>query len=577
MFNLFLQKYIEEANNTKDSNLLLDLARKIKLEQGFHEAIPFFTKVASEKQDLNILQEATININNDADKFNILKLGIDWTFKPENDYTKWRYYDELSILAYYQNNKKIANKAYSILIKYSLYPDEHKNRILNNGKFLNANDNLNYKLLCNEIKNIKESILDIPKINSIPNIIHFIYIKGYDFQLHHFLTIISSYKQMNFNRMHIYTNEEPINNNWWNYLKQIPSVYIYIISIPTFINYHFVEFKQHQADIIRLVVLKEFGGVYHDLDMLTLKNYTEIIQNTTEISLVKECETRLSNSIIITPENNLFINEWLICYENSYGEEGDWWAGLSVEMPYKLSKKYKINILDTSTFLPFDYFHTDFFTKQSSNIDFTNTFGIHLWDTEQQKRNILPKNETEFQQSNSLFYSMFGHYLNNINLNKNTIYPFFVFIDNNNCNVRNYYIKYIQTNTNSNNYLFIFDDEDKFKNSEENPTSFLFEQLIIKYKLISSFVNTNRQSIIILGSSPMYIGQYLIYDFFNKNLISKEDFDRLSYSYNILFNEYYQFMNNKILNIKVTDNIIPNETILKQITDKINNTIYKLI
>jgi hypothetical protein len=149
--------------------------------------------------------------------------------------------------------------------------------------------------------------------------------------------------------------------------------------------------------------------------MLTNKNFEWLINdsfnsNETEIIMCRECPTRVSNAFIATKQQSPIIKEWINEYHTKYGNDDlDKWGGLSVDFPDILSKKYpsKIIILPEYTFLPFDYFYTDFFTKTECNKDFSNSFGIHLWDTEQQKRGILPSNLIQLKLSGSMFWRLF--------------------------------------------------------------------------------------------------------------------------------------------------------------------------
>jgi hypothetical protein len=528
---------------------LIETARTLKNENKIDEALELYKKASISIQNLDILREAKSNLN-DKDRFELLKIGLDFPYTSSSDWSSWLYYDELSIVAYYQKDKRTANKAYKILIEHSNFPQDQKDRILSNAQFLDSKENENYHTLCSEIKSISSKLgfNSDPGINSI---LHFIYIKGYDFQFHHYLSVISAYKQMTFKRIHIYYNIEPENNKWWKLVNNIPNVFIYKITIPTFINYNSVPYKQHQADIIRLVALKEMGGVYNDLDILTIKNYSDLIakiqNNNKDIGLVFESDGRLSNAFIISTQNNKFINEWLYYYETTYGTVGDWWAGLSVEKPHELSLKYKdiIEIFDKTSFLPFDYFHTDFFTKSTTTIDYSNSYGVHLWDTEQQKRGILPKNEIEFAVGNSIFYQMFKEYIPTIHTLEN-LYPIFTFVEGGIHCGKNKFLDDLNKSNFSIPHLTIFDKN--YYISESNSISNLFSQMINKYKIIiDSLKNKSKQLIIIENSHLPLI--YCVADLYlSRKLIIQSDYD-------LFVNSYSQLFSGLLENIKISNMI----------------------
>jgi hypothetical protein len=246
----------------------------------------------------------------------------------------------------------------------------------------------------------------------VPDIINFIYIKGYEFQLHHFLAVKKAQSIMNFDKIYIYNDHEPEDNIWWNLAKELPSVEIIKVTLPNAINNHLIPFKQHVADLMRLEILNAIGGVYFDLDMIVIKDFTHLLLNVnkeTQIMLARENDSRVSNAMIVTLPNTPFIKSWLESYYTQYGNSNiDGWGGLSVEKPNELNQLFpKSIILDTPSFLPFDYFHTQFFTDPIIRFDISQSFAIHLWDTEQQKRGILPKTLEDFLQKKSAFTIMF--------------------------------------------------------------------------------------------------------------------------------------------------------------------------
>jgi mannosyltransferase OCH1-like enzyme len=352
----------------------------------------------------------------DAEKLNIYLKFLDSEVDLSCEYSNFFYWDELSVLAFYQNKHEIALESFEKILELDCIPEEQKNRIYTNSipyNFLDPKKILSHKIFLKQLTDLKLKLQNqYNTIGNIPNIIHFIYLKGIDFQLHHYLAIKSAKCIMNWDKIFIYNDSEPENNIWWKLTKQLDNVNIINIIPPAYINKTYLLYKQHIADIMRLEILKMFGGIYFDLDMLTYKNFQNLllqIKPENEIMLCRENNQRISNSMIAAIPNSKFINEWIDEYHTNYGNKDiDFWGGLSVEKPNQLSKKYKdIIILDSNTFLPFDYFHTDFFTKNTSNIDYTNTYGIHLWDTEQQKRNILPKNIENMKESKSTFWNFY--------------------------------------------------------------------------------------------------------------------------------------------------------------------------
>lgn len=426
-----VQETDQVVENTKlmpmlQAEMSLSFAKRIKAigtEYAVQTAVKYFLIHAKIMRDWSTIELALQDIkNNDVMRFQIYLEAISWPYNPSNEFSSWRYWDELCVLAYYQKDMKTACFAYNTLVKHAKYPEHHKQRILDNAKwYQNAAYDTTLQTMKTEIVSVvkQHSCVDFVPCTQVRSIVHFIYLKGYEFSMHHYIAVKSAIATMKWNTVLIWNDVAPINNYWWIMLEQIPNVHIINITVPKFCNRNEVKYAQHQADIIRLNVLYHLGGVYMDLDMLTLNNFSIVLQDLNEqqsICLCRETTERLSNAFIACIQQSKFIEKWIEQYESQYGSAAvDWWGGLSVVMPYKLSQTIPCKILDTCCFLPFDYTNTEFFKHNQSllttSLKFNGVYGIHLWDTEQQKRNILPKDLKEFQATNSIFYQMFKQYV----------------------------------------------------------------------------------------------------------------------------------------------------------------------
>jgi deoxyadenosine/deoxycytidine kinase len=399
-------------NDVEDAKKNLELGHALKANNQHKEAVPFLLNAAKYNEDFGILEYAKQNIDDEDLKYTILKTGVDWCYKDTSDFSRWRYWDDLSIMAYYRHDHKIACKAYQTLTFFNNFPSKEQERIANNAQYYKS-FNASLQIFQSQIRSIKRT-QTVKQIYQVPSILHLIYLKGYDFGMHHYIAIASSIKHMKWNEVYLYNDVQPENNEWWDKAIKLPNVNVIRVCTPIAVNNFEVSWKQHQADLMRLIILYNLGGVYMDIDMLICKPFYDILKmldNTQTIALTRENEDRLCNCIIMCLPNSPFIKEWLDLYNTQYGLHEDAWGGLSVMTPNQLSKKISCYVLDTNTFLPFSYYHYNFFTDSISFIDFSKSYGIHMWDTEQQKRNVLPTNVESFAKSNSVFFQMFGDYV----------------------------------------------------------------------------------------------------------------------------------------------------------------------
>ena len=341
----------------------------------------------------------------------------------------WKILDDLVIDCYYNGMYKESYDAWNILMnkKDVEYPNQQiKNQCVDNGRFAKIviDSKNSYNIFKDDIDKINYNQQQTDQ-DYIPKIFHYIYIEGgYDFTMSHCISILSCYEVNKPDKIYLYSNTDLKNNKWWNLIKNY--VQLVIVKIPEYINNCSVIFKQHQADIMRLYILKKAGGIYMDLDVMCLhpldgtqvkplietEGSTNLYEN--NFVITRESPNKLCNCFIMTKKNNQLIDIWLKCYETSYGDsKHDYWAGLSVITPNKLINDYnlKVTILKAKSIFPFMYNDHSFF-KQDITDSLKESLTIHLWDTEAFKYNLIPTDISYFQNNNNTYTKLFSKYLN---------------------------------------------------------------------------------------------------------------------------------------------------------------------
>lgn len=284
----------------------------------------------------------------------------------------------------------------------------------------------------------------------IPNIIHFIWIKGdREFSIIQYLTICAVYEVQKPDKIYIYNDVEPDigtlvptsgTNIWWNLVKQIDNVEMVNVTPPRYINGRMIPWAQHVADLMRICILYERGGIYIDADLLLLKSVNDLIVED-KVTLSREIgmNHKIWNGFIAAPPKCNFFKRWIREYELKYGdpEIGCWWAGASVETPmilYKIDSS-EVNLIDSQYLLPFGIYENKLYESMTTsnncinnctnkcNVEVVkfyedivkNSYGLHLWQTESQKRGVLPKNEHYFTENKfTPFTKFFSKYCKNM-------------------------------------------------------------------------------------------------------------------------------------------------------------------
>jgi hypothetical protein len=245
----------------------------------------------------------------------------------------------------------------------------------------------------------------------VPNIIHFVFglkedFGGKAFSLIHYLAIKSAYDLNNPDKIYFHCCYEP-NTIWFEKLK--PFIHINKVSPPdeVFGNklYHFA----HQADIIRLRTLLEYGGIYLDMDTISVKslhplrNYSFAIgkqYTATSSPLRKRIKKSikklnasylnrpirgLCNAVMLAEPNSFFVNKWYESYQTFRSKGYDeFWDEHSVLMPLQLANEYP----DAISMLPAESFHFPLYDNLGLKLLFEEeriypkAYIHHLWESE---------------------------------------------------------------------------------------------------------------------------------------------------------------------------------------------------
>ena len=227
-----------------------------------------------------------------------------------------------------------------------------------------------------------------PKNNNIiPKLIHLICIGNMKFLNFHYNCIISMKNAMPEYKIIVYTDSPPIDNSFWNSLLENNIINFERIKVDDCFDGFNLKFVQYKADVLRLNILYEKGGVYLDLDMLIIKNFENIINTGKDLYISKENKegTSLINSFIASKPNNGFIKLWLESFKTGLRVEK--WAyhirdsnRLLLEQNKHYLIKYNIKILEHINFFPFKWTEKEKFINIKDNLT-EDIYGVHLFET----------------------------------------------------------------------------------------------------------------------------------------------------------------------------------------------------
>ncbi|KAI0557315.1 glycosyl transferase family protein [Gracilaria domingensis] len=175
-----------------------------------------------------------------------------------------------------------------------------------------------------------------PSLMKIPNIFHFVF--GFKegtaaLAFYQYVSVISAIVHNSPNRVIFHALQVPT-GKWWKHLKSKVELKVWKkrdINSPRCLLHY-----AHMSDYIRLLALKEYGGIYMDLDVLSFRPLNISIDSefgiarqniqTQHTSLESRHNYQLSNSVMISVPNSTFVRVWLDSYRyfRSLGKDVNW-------------------------------------------------------------------------------------------------------------------------------------------------------------------------------------------------------------------------------------------------------------
>lgn len=227
----------------------------------------------------------------------------------------------------------------------------------------------------------------------IPNTIHFIYPvteRTRPWSLVNHAAIMLARQAHNPDRIIIWTNKPEYSFNM-RISAALAGAEVKKINMPTEIGGVEIVWPQYMADVLRLQILYDMGGIYMDTDVLLRMDIEGLRLAASEHNrLLLSWETPKRNSIcnalMIAPPENAFVGAWLDAMPEAL--KSPTWAQGGVVLPVELSKRDSLvdsrMILDHKLACPLDLSRPWLFDPELKD-EATNHVGpahaIHVFET----------------------------------------------------------------------------------------------------------------------------------------------------------------------------------------------------
>lgn len=228
----------------------------------------------------------------------------------------------------------------------------------------------------------------------INNIIHFIFglrEQTEEFLFCYYLSVYSAYLVNKPEKIYFYYHFKPY-GRWWDELTKLNIVTLKKVSLPDYIGNKKIKKCAHKADKLRMDILFEYGGVYMDIDTISIRPYKHLLKK--NVVLGKEisadgCGDRICNAIMMTTPKSHFFKIWIDSYASEFNPNG--WAESSLFLPMKLTKSHPslAHVVSPSVFFLPGWNETEKIFEKKNDIP-ENLLTLHLWETTSYKflRNI---------------------------------------------------------------------------------------------------------------------------------------------------------------------------------------------
>lgn len=226
----------------------------------------------------------------------------------------------------------------------------------------------------------------------IPRIVHFIVgqekrentqnqsTSSSSFIFINYLNILAARRQLKPDKLYIHYHTEP-NTFWWNQTKQDPDINVTLVKsrlVESIFNKS-VDQLAHRADVMRLEILINYGGIYFDTDVLALRSFEPLLSLADVVMANQDDDEKTAcSAIVIAKKNATFLRRVYDAYQSF---DDSCWDCHSVRLTGQLALIYpnEARLLPTVTFFYPGYYHGDIFFREN-DYNFSSNYASHLWN-----------------------------------------------------------------------------------------------------------------------------------------------------------------------------------------------------
>lgn len=228
--------------------------------------------------------------------------------------------------------------------------------------------------------------------NRIPSIVHFVvgqidrengenrYGKTSPFSFMNYIIFLAARRHLRPEKLYAHYYQEP-DSFWWNQTKNDPEIDVTLVKnrlVEKIFN-NTVNHHSHRSDVIRLEVIMKYGGIYLDIDVLTLRPFDPLL-NLNDVVLAHQDDNKdlACTAVILAKKGATFIRRIYDAYQSF---NPNCWDCHAVSLPGKLASIYphEVTVLPTETFFRPSWNETNKLFELN-DYNFTPNYASHLWN-----------------------------------------------------------------------------------------------------------------------------------------------------------------------------------------------------
>ena len=155
----------------------------------------------------------------------------------------------------------------------------------------------------------------------VPNIVHFIWFGRHkEMSFENYISISSAHKIHRPELIMLHCDHLPV-GDWWKRLQKEVNPEVHHMEPPNEIHGQVLYHVYHQGDVAKLQVLRTFGGIYLDYDVIVLQSLDPLRKY--PMTMGKEKEEKLNAGVVVAHKDSMFLRMWYESYKDNY-QPFDW-------------------------------------------------------------------------------------------------------------------------------------------------------------------------------------------------------------------------------------------------------------